>query len=45
MNKIYLAVALACWGSAALAAQEVEINVTANGIRAMTGLSAASGTF
>ncbi|MGL5524724.1 MAG: hypothetical protein ACRDCY_13115, partial [Aeromonas veronii] len=24
MNKIYLAVALACWGSAALAAQEVE---------------------
>ncbi|MEH8262708.1 M4 family metallopeptidase [Aeromonas veronii] len=44
MNKIYLAVALACWGSAALAAQEVEINVTANGIRAMTGLSAASGT-
>lgn len=44
MNKIYLAVALTCWGSAALAAQEVEINVTANGIRAMTGLSAASGT-
>ncbi len=44
MNKIYLAVALACWGSAALAAQEIEINVTANGIRAMTGLSAASGT-
>ena len=29
MNKVYLAVVLACWGSAALAAEQVEVNQAA----------------
>ena len=26
MNKVYLAVMLACWGNAAMAAEQVEVN-------------------
>lgn len=37
MNKVYLAVMLACWGSAAMAAEQVEVNQVSDLPGAMSG--------
>ncbi|MDM5124385.1 M4 family metallopeptidase [Aeromonas rivipollensis] len=40
MNKVYLAVVLACWGSAAMAAEQVEVN-QAGGLAGLLGAPSA----
>ena len=37
MNKVYLAVVLACWGSAAMAAEQVEVNQVSDLTGAVSG--------
>ena len=37
MNKVYLAVVLACWGSAAMAEEQVEGNQVSELTRAVSG--------
>ena len=37
MNKVYLAVMLACWGSAAMAAEQVEVNQVSDLAGAVSG--------
>lgn len=37
MNKVYLAVMLACWGSAAMAAEQVEVNQVSDLTGAVSG--------
>ena len=42
MNKVYLAVVLACWGSAAMAAEQVEVNQVAGLLGAPSGAAGVS---